>query len=69
LTGPAAAAHFNGPAEPDKDAAVQIQVFSDASAKSLFEGEATLTDAQASDLMVGKWYSTSIPWPIRAATK
>ena len=33
LTGPATAAHFHGPAEPDNNAAVQIQVFSDASAK------------------------------------
>jgi hypothetical protein len=35
---------------------VQIPVFSDTTAKSPFEGDATLTDAQASDLMAGKWY-------------
>ena len=46
LTGPATAAHFHGPAEPGNSAAVQIPVFSDATAKSPFEGEATLTDAQ-----------------------
>ena len=56
LTGPATAAHFHGPAEPGNNAAVQIPVFSDTTAKSPFEGEATLTDAQASDLMAGKWY-------------
>jgi CHRD domain len=56
LTGPATAAHFHGPAEPGNNAAVQIPVFSDATAKSPFEGEATLTDAQGSDLMTGKWY-------------
>jgi hypothetical protein len=37
-------------------AGVQIPVSNDAIAKSPFEGEATLTDAQASDLMAGKWY-------------
>ena len=56
LTGPATAAHFHGPAESGNNAAVQIPVFSDTTAKSPFEGEATLTDAQASDLMAGKWY-------------
>ena len=56
LTGPATAAHCHGPAEPGNNAGVQIPVFSDATAKSPFEGEATLTDAQASDLMAGKWY-------------
>jgi hypothetical protein len=56
LTGPATAAHFHGPAEPGNNAAVQIPVFSDTTAKSPFEGEATLSDAQASDLMAGKWY-------------
>ena len=56
LTGPATAAHFHGPAEPGNNAAVQIPVLSDANAKSPFEGEATLNDAQASDLMAGKWY-------------
>jgi hypothetical protein len=56
LTGAATAAHFHGPAEPGNSAGVQIPVFSDATAKSPFEGEATRTDAQASDLMAGKWY-------------
>ena len=56
MTGPAIAAHFHGPAEPGSNAAVQVPVFTDATAKSPFEGEATLTDAQAFDLMAGKWY-------------
>jgi hypothetical protein len=56
LTGPATAAHFHGPAEAGNNAGVQIPVSTDAIAKSPFEGEATLTDAQASDLMAGKWY-------------
>jgi hypothetical protein len=56
LTGPATAAHFHGPAEPNNNAGVQIPVPADAIAKSPFGGEAMLTDAQASDLMAGKWY-------------
>ena len=56
LTGPATAAHFHGPADSGSNAGVQVPVSTDAIAKSPFEGEATLTDAQASDLMAGKWY-------------
>ena len=56
LTGPATAAGFHGPTEPRNDARRGMPVFSDATAKSPFEGEATLTDARASDLMAGKWY-------------
>ena len=56
LTGPTTAAHFHGPAEPGNNAGVQVPVATDAIAKSPFEGETTLTDAQASDLMAGKWY-------------
>ena len=54
LTGPATAAHFHGPAEPGNNAAVQIPVFSDTTAKSPFEGEATLM--MRPRLMAGKWY-------------
>jgi hypothetical protein len=56
LTGAATAAHFHGPAELGNNAGVQVPVATDAIAKSPFEGEATLTDAQASDLIAGKWY-------------
>ena len=53
LTGPATMAHFHGPAEPGKNAGVVIP-FKDASSGA--EGSATLTDAQATDLMAGKMY-------------
>ena len=56
LSGPATAAHFHGPAEPGKNAGVLIPVFAGATAKSPFEGEAVLTDAQASDLAAGRLY-------------
>jgi hypothetical protein len=53
LSGPATAAHFHGPAAPGKNAgvAVAIKPFD-----SPFQGSATLTDAQGSDLMAGMWY-------------
>jgi hypothetical protein len=54
LTGPATAGHFHGPADPDKNAGVVIPI-TDAKSSS-FKGSADLTDAQAADLMAGKWY-------------
>ena len=56
LSGPATAAHFHGPAAPGKNAGVQIPIFSGAAAKSPFQGSATLTDAQAQQLLAGEWY-------------
>ena len=53
LTGPATAAHFHA-GEPGKNGAVVIPI--SGADKGTFEGSATLTDAQASDLMAGKWY-------------
>jgi len=53
LTGPATAAHFHGPAEPGKNAGVAVPI---APATSPTEGSATLTDAQAADLVAGKYY-------------
>lgn len=53
LTGPATMAHFHGPAEPGKNAAVTVPFPSPASGA---EGSATLTDAQAADLLAGKYY-------------
>lgn len=53
LSGPATAAHFHGPAEKGKTAGVEVPV--DAMA-SPFSGKATLTEAQAADLMAGKLY-------------
>jgi hypothetical protein len=54
LTGDATAAHFHGPAESGKNAGVVVPV--QGSAASPIKGTATLTDAQAADLMAGKWY-------------
>ncbi len=54
LTGNATAAHFHGPADPDKTAGVVVPV--QGSVASPIKGTATLTDAQASDLLAGKWY-------------
>ena len=58
LTGPAAAAHFHGPADAKTNAGVVVQVPAPASGGlvSPLKGEATLTDAQAADLAAGKWY-------------
>jgi hypothetical protein len=53
LTGPATMAHFHGPAEAGKNAPVVIP-FKDAASGA--NGSATLTDAQAADLMAGKLY-------------
>ena len=53
LSGPATAAHFHGPAEAGKNAGVAVPITPNASP---FEGSATLTDAQAADLIAGKMY-------------
>ena len=53
LTGPATAAHFHGPAPTGKNAGVAVPISPNASP---FQGSATLTDAQAADLMAGQWY-------------
>lgn len=53
LTGPATMAHFHGPAEPGKNAGVAVPI---APATSPSEGSATLADAQAADLVAGKYY-------------
>ena len=54
LTGPAKAAHFHGPAEPGKNAGVEVAI--PGATSSPAEGSATLTDAQAADLTGGKLY-------------
>jgi Cu/Zn superoxide dismutase len=53
LSGPAAAAHIHGPAEPGANAGVVVPF---ASAASPITGTATLTDAQVADLQAGKYY-------------
>jgi CHRD domain len=54
LSGPATAAHFHGPAEAGKNAGVAVAIPNAAS--SPVSGSATLTDAQAADLVAGKYY-------------
>ena len=54
LSGPATAAHFHGPAGPGKNAGVAVAIPNATS--SPVEGSATLTDAQAADLLAGNYY-------------
>ena len=54
LTGPATAGHFHGPAEAGKNASPVVP-FKDVANPS-FEGSADITEAQAADLMAGRWY-------------
>lgn len=54
LTGPATAAHFHGPAAAGANAGVVIPQ-KDGLASPM-KGEATLTEAQASDFTAGRWY-------------
>ncbi len=53
LSGPAAAAHIHGPADPGANAPPVVPF---PSAASPITGTATLTDAQAADLAAGKYY-------------
>ena len=53
LTGEATAAHFHGPAEAGKNAGVAVPI---AGKMSPMTGTMVLTDAQAADLMAGKYY-------------
>jgi CHRD domain len=53
LSGPATAAHFHGPAAAGANAGVAVPISNAASGS---EGSATLTDAQAADLVAGKYY-------------
>lgn len=55
LTGPAGAAHFHGPAAPGANAGVVVPVGA-AGMSSPATGKATLTEAQAADLLAGRWY-------------
>jgi hypothetical protein len=52
LTGPATMAHFHS-GEAGKNGPVVVPITPSASP---FEGSTTLTDAQAAELMAGKWY-------------
>lgn len=54
LSGPATAGHFHGPAAVGANAGVALPL--GATLRSPMEGRATLTAAQAADLLAGKWY-------------
>lgn len=54
LSGPATAAHFHGPTEAGKNAGVAVPIGT--ALASPAKGSATLTDAQAADLLAGRWY-------------
>ncbi|SDR41376.1 CHRD domain-containing protein [Rhizobiales bacterium GAS191] len=54
LSGPASMAHFHGPAAAGVNANPVVPMTG--SLDSPMKGQATLTDAQAADLMAGKWY-------------
>jgi len=53
LSGNPTAAHFHGPAEPGKNAGVVVPLKETGPS---FSGNADLTDAQAADLLAGRWY-------------
>lgn len=55
LSGSATAGHFHGPAEVGANAGVVLPLPGVTSTPS--EGSATLTAAQAADLMAGRWYA------------
>jgi hypothetical protein len=53
LTGPATAAHFHA-GDPGKNGGVVIPIAG--AEKGQFEGKATLTEAQANEMLGGRWY-------------
>ena len=55
LTGPVTAGHFHGPATAGQNAGVVVPFSGNLT--SPIEGSATLTEAQMSDLLAGKWYA------------
>jgi CHRD domain len=54
LTGPAVAAHFHGPADPGQNAGIVVPMKPPLT--SPINEQATLDDAQAQQLLAGKWY-------------
>ncbi len=67
LSAPATMAHFHGPAAPGSNAGVVVPFANPANPIS---GETTLTEAQAADLLAGRWYvnvhTSAHPGEIRA---
>lgn len=55
LSGPATAAHFHGPAAMGHNAAPSLPMATPLQSAS--QGRATLTAAQAADLVAGRWYA------------
>jgi hypothetical protein len=55
LSGPAAAAHFHGPAAPGANAGVAVNI-GDQGLGNPMQGAAHLTAAQVADLAAGRWY-------------
>ena len=55
LSGPATMAHIHGPAVPGENAAVVVNL-APQGMKSPLTGSATLTEAQMTDLLAGKYY-------------
>jgi hypothetical protein len=56
LSGDAVAAHIHGPADPGANAGPMVNIGMMSGLKSPMEGKATVTDAQAADIMAGKSY-------------
>jgi hypothetical protein len=56
LSGPATAGHFHGPAVIGANAGIALPF--NGPVKSPLDGRATLTPAQAADLLAGKWYAS-----------
>ncbi|MGJ5178109.1 CHRD domain-containing protein [Bradyrhizobium oligotrophicum] len=54
LSGPPIGAHFHGPSEPGKNAGIVLPF---KSPEPPITGSSVLTDAQAADLLAGKWYA------------
>jgi CHRD domain len=54
LSGDATAGHFHGPATPGQNAGVVVPFQNPVT--SPVKGTASLTDAQAADLLAGRWY-------------
>lgn len=55
LSGPVTGAHFHGPAGPGANAGIAVPI-TGTFVGTWQRGEAKLTDAQAADLMAGRWY-------------
>jgi len=56
LSGPATAMHFHGPAPAGSNAGVQVNIGAISGLTSPSIGAATISGAQASDLLAGLWY-------------